>query len=156
MLAKLPRFQRDLASVLLRWGLAAIFIVHGVVKLDQTYALIPELTLAMQTLVGWGELIGGVLLLVGLLSRLAALELIVLQIGAIYYITGKYALIVAPMDDRKAIFRKIGPEYNLVLITACLAVLVLGSGIFSLDHLFVMLWRTWKKPTAPPTVPAPG
>src|SRR5262249_33471738 len=41
-----------------------------------------------QLAVAWGELLGGILLLIGFGSRLAAAWLIVIQVGAIYTVTG--------------------------------------------------------------------
>jgi uncharacterized membrane protein YphA (DoxX/SURF4 family) len=152
MFAKMNQFQVGFASFILRWGLAAICVVHGVIKIHQSAPLGPEMSLTVQRFVGWGELLCGLALAVGLLSRVAALGIIVVQVGAIFLVTGHYALMVAPMGKVGADYRKVGPEFNLVLIAMCLSVLVLGSGVFSLDHLFVTLWRRWRASTAARTV----
>jgi putative oxidoreductase len=142
MFAKLLKPHVDLAALLLRWGLAAIFVVHGYIKVMQNASLFPqELSLTTQTVVGWAELICGLALAVGLLSRIAALGIIALQVGAIILVTGRHALEGLEIGPRGAKFTKVGPEYNLVLIIMALALLVLGSGAVSLDHLLLSRWR---------------
>src|SRR5262249_23489522 len=130
-----------------RLGLAAIFIVHGLIKVLQTLPLRSEMSLTMQTVVGWIELIAGVALLFGFFSRLAALALIVLQGGAILLITGPYPPPGPVVERTGADYTRVGPEFNLVLIAVCLSVMLLGSGALSLDHCL----RTWwgRKSPAP-------
>jgi uncharacterized membrane protein YphA (DoxX/SURF4 family) len=144
MLAKLLKPQADVASLLLRWALAALFTVHGAIKLVQDYPLIPTMSMTMQTVVGVAELTCGVALALGLLSRLAALGMIVVQAGAIMLETWKYALQGPTIEPSGADFSKVGPEFNAVLITMCACVMVLGSGVVSLDH-FLMKWWSGRK-----------
>jgi len=80
---------------------------------------------AAQLAVAWGELIGGVALLLGFLVRLAAAGLIIIQAGAIFTVTWTHGFSVTQG----------GYEYNVVLIAICLAVICLGSGPFSLSGL---------------------
>jgi uncharacterized membrane protein YphA (DoxX/SURF4 family) len=80
---------------------------------------------AAQLAVAWGELLGGIALLLGFLSRLAAAGLIVIQAGAILTVTWVRGFAVTEG----------GYEYNLVLIAACLVLICLGSGPFSLAGL---------------------
>ena len=82
---------------------------------------------AAQYAVAWGELLGGVALLVGILTRVAALGLIVIQAGAIWAVTGLQGFSVA---------RGGGYEYNLALIAMCLALVVMGGGTWAVDRLF--------------------
>jgi len=150
MLSKMLAPKLDLAALILRFGLAAIFIVHGYFKVIQFYPLREEMSLELQTAVGWGELIFGLMLAVGLLSRIAALGLIPLQIGAVVLITGKHAMEGLTIRATGADYAKVGPEFNLVLIAMCLAVALLGGGAVSLDHF---LWKMWqqRKGVAPTT-----
>jgi uncharacterized membrane protein YphA (DoxX/SURF4 family) len=151
MLAKLLRPHADFATLLLRVGLAAIFIVHGVFKVNQDFELLPSImSMEVQVTVGWVELICGGLLLVGLFSRLACLPMIAIQIAAIILVTGKRALGME-MERWGADYSRVGPEYNLVLITVCVAVVALGSGLVSLDHLLkkVFLRKAAAAPAAP-------
>ena len=80
-----------------------------------------------QLAVAWGELLGGIAMALGLLARLAALGLIVIQAGAIWTVT--YALGFA-MDAGP------GYEYNIAIIAMCVALVSLGGGRLSVDHLF--------------------
>jgi uncharacterized membrane protein YphA (DoxX/SURF4 family) len=152
MLTKLLEPKVDLAALVLRVGLAGIFIVHGFIKVVQERPLIPELSQATQTAVGWAELLFGLALLVGLLSRVSALGVIVLQVGAMILVTGKRALEGPAMSMSGADYMKVGPEFNLVLIALCVGVILLGSGTVSLDHLLGRLWQRRRAPAAPPAV----
>jgi putative oxidoreductase len=144
--------QADLASVLLRLGLAAIFVVHGAIKVTQDHQLFNYLSVAEQAMVGWAELIAGLLLAVGLFSRLSAVVLVLLQAGAIVVETGRYAMKGLTITQRGADYTKVGPEYNLVLITMALAVILLGSGRMSLD---TWLWK-WLRRKQHRTAAAPA
>jgi uncharacterized membrane protein YphA (DoxX/SURF4 family) len=108
------------------------------------------LAAAGQLAVAWGELAGGLALLLGVLTRLAAAGLIIIQFGAIYYL-------VAFQQGVFATESTVGYEYNLALIAVCIALIVSGAGLFSLDHWW---WARRQRqaaapsaPSAPPTVP---
>src|SRR5262245_31005630 len=105
------KFQMDLVTLLLRLGLAAIFIIHGYFKIMQNVPLTPELSTEAHFAVGWGELICGLALVFGLASRLAALGIAVLQIGAIILVTGQDALAGPQLDVTGKWFdlRRVGP-----------------------------------------------
>jgi putative oxidoreductase len=141
MFAKLLQPHVDMTALILRIGLAAIFVVHGYFKVIQHVPLIPEFSTHSQVLYGWAELICGTALLFGLLSRLAALGIIVLQAAAIVLVTGKWALAGLEMTSAGADFRRVGPEYNFVLIAMALGVILLGPGVVSLDHCISRLLR---------------
>jgi uncharacterized membrane protein YphA (DoxX/SURF4 family) len=80
-----------------------------------------------QYAVAWGELVGGIALLVGILTRLAALGLIVIQVGAVWTVTGLHGFSVT---------RGGGYEYNLALIAMCLALVIMGGGTWAVDRFF--------------------
>jgi uncharacterized membrane protein YphA (DoxX/SURF4 family) len=80
-----------------------------------------------QYAVAWGELLGGIALLVGVLTRLAALGLIVIQVGAIWTVTGLQGFSVT---------RGGGYEYNIALIAMCLALVIMGGGTWAVDRFF--------------------
>jgi uncharacterized membrane protein YphA (DoxX/SURF4 family) len=134
--------QADLASLALRFGLAAIFVVHGYIKVTQDHQLFNYLSVSEQMAVGWAELIAGLLLLVGLLSRLSAVVLFALQTGAIIVETGRYAMKGLTITQRGADYMKVGPEYNMVLMIMALGVFLLGSGRLSLDR---WVWAWWRR-----------
>jgi uncharacterized membrane protein YphA (DoxX/SURF4 family) len=138
MLKDLLKPHVQLGSFLLRLGLAWICIFHGYLKLtahDGTHwdDQLPEAT---QLAVSWGELVCGFALLFGLLSRVAAIGIIVIQVGAIVLQTAKWDFINTDYIKSYPYSSPTGAEYNFVLIMMCLALLALGSGKVSLDHLF--------------------
>lgn len=152
MLAYLRKPHADLASVILRLGLGFLFIAHGYIKLFQPLSWTEVLTPTMQKVVGWTEFSCGILLLIGFLSRLAVIGLIADMVGAIALVTGAHEFISVGVGPHGFTFAASGFEYNFILIVACLAVLMLGSGWFSLDHLIfdrVRGRRTLMQPANP-------
>jgi uncharacterized membrane protein YphA (DoxX/SURF4 family) len=131
----------DLSALIIRLGLAAIFLVHGYFKVIQDDPLLEQLSKNTELMVGWVELICGAMLGLGLLSRLAAIPLIVEQVFAIVLVTGSRTLAGPMIKATGADYTKVGPEFNLVLIAMCLAVILLGSGAASLDHCLLRLLR---------------
>jgi putative oxidoreductase len=82
---------------------------------------------AGQMAVAWGELLGGIALLLGAATRIAAVGVLVIQLGAIFTVTYQQGFSFASGG---------GYEYNLALVAMCLALIVLGSGPLSFDHWF--------------------
>jgi uncharacterized membrane protein YphA (DoxX/SURF4 family) len=124
--------EREQAAKAARDALGQAFASGGDITppkpLDTNYA---------QLAVAYGELVCGGLLLLGLLTRLAGLIMAVVQTGAIYMFTG--------LNWRNFSVLEGGYEFNVVLVAACLALLFMGGGVLSLDH---MLWG--KKPEQTP------
>jgi putative oxidoreductase len=132
-------FRRfDIASLLLRSMVGVVFIDHGAQKLFGAFGgdgldaaanamagfgLKPGMFFAV--LAGISELSGGLLLLVGLLTPVAGLIITGLMIVAIAVSTGQNGFIAVG---------RLGYEYNLVLITMALALIIAGPGRLSLDH----------------------
>jgi len=79
-----------------------------------------------QMAVAWGELLCGLALLVGLLTRPAALAMIIVQAGAIATVTWGRGF---------AGTTGAGYEYNLLIIAVCVALALSGGGALSLDRL---------------------
>jgi uncharacterized membrane protein YphA (DoxX/SURF4 family) len=77
----------------------------------------------VQLAVAWGELLCGIAMLLGLLTRVAAVGLIVIMIGAIYTVTGAQGFSGAGG----------GYEYNLAILAMCVVLIIKGSGPLSLD-----------------------
>jgi uncharacterized membrane protein YphA (DoxX/SURF4 family) len=158
MFRELLKPHIHLGTFLLRLGLAAIFIFHGFLKLAQGggsnwHAQLDELT---QIAVTWGELICGFLLLIGFVSRMAALGGTVIQVGAIVLQTGHWDFINTDYIPPNANLTPTGYEYNVALIVMCLAILAMGSGKVSLDYLF---FGSREAPPPAPSTPgstAPG
>jgi putative oxidoreductase len=154
MLAYIRRPHADLAAVILRLGLAFLFIGYGYMKVSQDRAMTEHMSFGLQTAVGWTELICGILLAIGLFPRLAALGIIVDMCGAIYLVTGKRDLFGADVGPHGETFKP-GYEYNLLIIVVCLALIAMGGGVFSLNHLiFGRRQRTTSVAVPTPQVPA--
>jgi putative oxidoreductase len=82
---------------------------------------------AVQLAVSWGEAGCGLLLLLGGLTRLAALAMIVVQLGAIFMVT--YARGFSSFGGAFAS----GYEYNVALVAMCLTLALTGAGSLSVD-----------------------
>ncbi|RNJ77400.1 MAG: DoxX family protein [Nitrosopumilus sp. H8] len=107
----------------IRLTLGAIFIAHGIPKFNAGFAGFLEgnsIPLAMQYPIAAGELIPGILLVVGILSRMSGAVIAAIMIGAIFAIHGTTALI----GDA-------GIEFELMLLATSLMVMVAGPGRLS-------------------------
>ena len=125
--------QVDLALLILRLALGAVFIAHGGQKLF-VYGLegvtdsfgkmgVPAASV-MGPVVAFVELLGGVAIVLGLLARLAALGIACVMIGAI-------ALVHLP----NGFFLPQGIEFTLVLLASALALVLTGAGRYSIDAI---------------------
>lgn len=167
----------NLSALVLRLGLAIVFLFHGQEKIlvgdagaswvNEMYARLPDrqsfkpeterttvpalpvsLTfMGTQLVVAWGEFLGGLALAAGLLTRVAALGLMLIQLGAAILIT-----------IPRAYFMRGGMsyefEFNLILILMCLALLILGPGRWSIDYL-LMRRRARQVVAVPAAAPEP-
>jgi putative oxidoreductase len=133
--ARLVRTNASLWSPLvLRLVVGAVFVGHGGQKLFGWFdgygfeasanafagmGLKPGVVMA--ALAGGGELLGGVLLILGLFTRFAALNTAVIMVVAIL------------TAHAKAFFLPAGMEYALTLFAASLVLLETGGGALSID-----------------------
>jgi putative oxidoreductase len=123
-----------LSPLLLRVALAAIFIFHG-------QALIggPESEWGarwnpsdnappapVQLAVAWGQLIGGIALACGFLTRLAACGIIAIMLGAIATVHWEHGFDIT----------KHGYEYNFAIIMMSLCLVLGGPGPIAVDRFF--------------------
>jgi putative oxidoreductase len=128
--------KNTLVPLILRLGLAAIFVYHGLHKVtgegnEMGAAWAREMKdqapqTAVQIAVAWGELLGGVALALGFLTRLAALGIAAIMVGAIYTVHGKHGFSL----------QQGGYEYNFAILVMCAAVFLLGSGTLAVDRWF--------------------
>lgn len=134
----LPPLQRlrPLAPLFLRLGIGLVFVVHGWSKLsdgpDMFAGMLTDLGVGVPLVFAWlvtlAELVGGAMLLLGLLTRLATLPLIGTMIGAITLVKVDLGVIApagAPLP---------GAELDIALLVGLVALLLLGPGRVSVDH----------------------
>jgi putative oxidoreductase len=120
-----------LVPLLLRLALAAIFIYHGLDLVGHEGGMNwapreKEIPAAAQVAVAWGELLGGIALALGLLTRVAAVGIIVLMLGAIATFHGTNEFDVT----------KGGFEYNFAIIVMALCLVLGGPGPIAVDRVF--------------------
>lgn len=132
------RTDEALGLAFVRLGLGVIFTVSGIGKVfaagPKAFGIggfaetLTQLGVPFPTLAAWGvgllELVGGVLLLVGLLTRLVAALLAVDMTVATVLVHYPNGFVVS--DG--------GYEYTLVLALAALGLAIGGAGAFSLDR----------------------
>jgi putative oxidoreductase len=122
--------KNTLVPLVLRVGLAVIFIFHGLGKVNENTDWGSNwnagLPVAQQIAVAWGELLGGVALVIGFLTRIAALGIIAIMAGAIATVHGPKGF---SLQDG-------GYEYNFALIVIAAAVVLLGPGTLAVDRIF--------------------
>ena len=127
--------QNQWAMVPLRIALGIIFISHGAQKLfgwwgghglsgtamlfAGKFGLAPGWLWAL--LAGGGEFVGGLLLLLGLFTRLGAFSICIVMLVAIFKV------------HLGSFFMPTGVEYPCSLLAGAMALLIAGGGKFSLD-----------------------
>ncbi len=124
----------DIAFMGLRTALGVIFILHGTGKFNPGFVgfltgplgLPPE----MQIPLALAETIPGILLIVGVLTRISSSILSIVMLGAIFYVKGASNL----TGDG-------GFEIDLILLAANLVVIVAGPGRVSIAHIVKKLPR---------------
>jgi putative oxidoreductase len=125
-----------LAPLVVRVIVGVIMAAHGLQKLlagpanfggflAQLGVPLPGLMCWVVTLV---ELVGGLLLIVGLFSRLAALLLTIDLVVAIWLVKVNVGLLSTPGGDVP------GAELDLALIAGFLVILFAGPGVISIDR----------------------
>jgi len=139
--------KNTLVPLLLRLVLAAIFIYHGLnlISSETNWGAgwannmpnrPPQLESApAQLAVAWGQLIGGIALGVGFLTRVAALGIIAIMAGAIYTVHLPHGFDIT----------KGGYEYNVAIIVMCVVLVLTGGGTLAVDRVF----RLRRKPVLP-------
>jgi putative oxidoreductase len=137
------RFAPDAAALVLRIVAAAIFLPHGWSKIAgeggsavfaagvaETYGI----PVVLGHLAAYAEVVGAILLLVGLLTRLDALLLAGTMFVAAFVVQLPDALFDVPPNAIKAFVVIRGIETPLAMFAICCALLLLGGGRWSLDH----------------------
>lgn len=131
------RFPASLGLFLLRLVTGAIMAIHGVQKLTDiagTEAFMTSLNLPSPHWMAWGvgvaEVLAGVALVFGLLTRLAGLGVAAVAIGALALVKwGKHNPFVSGQPGFTG-------EFELLLAAVGLALMLLGAGRWSIDGSF--------------------
>jgi putative oxidoreductase len=143
MLTNLFSTTPDWSETLVRVTLGVVFFAHGAQKLlgwfggaglkntMRTMHQFLGLPVPLAFLTVATEFFGGAGLIVGLLSRLAALGIAVLMAAAILMVHRRYGLFLNWFGDREGH----GFEYHLIAIALAFVIIVRGSGALSLDRL---------------------
>ena len=148
MMSNLFSTDPDWTLTAIRITLGVVFFAHGAQKVlgwfggaglqgtlrtmhDHLHLPIPVAFLAVMS-----EFLGGAGLIVGLLSRVAAVGICVTMLSAIVMVHGRNGLFMNWLGDRKGH----GIEYHLLAMALAIAILVRGSGALSLDRL-LYIWQ---------------
>lgn len=123
--------QIDLGLLLLRLVLGTVFIAHGAQKIfvfgfDGLAAGFAQSGIPMAgiaaPLVALGELFGGIALVLGLLTRVAAAGLAAIMVGALFFV-----------HLSAGFFLPAGYEFVLMLMLVAASLAITGGGAVSLD-----------------------
>ncbi|MBT2730469.1 DoxX family protein [Bacillus sp. ISL-75] len=125
--------KNEIGALILRVTLGAIFFIHGVVKfqggIENTAGWFESLGLPGVTAYGVAllEIIGGILLILGLATRLVAALFALLMIGA----TLKVKLAIGFLGNGQMA----GYELDLAFLAIAVYLVINGSKLFSLSKL---------------------
>ena len=117
----------DAVQMGMRLAVGVIFIVHGFSKFGNPgfggWISSMGIPAEMQIPIALAEFIPGILLLVGVLTRISASLISIVMLGAIFLVKGASSLT-----------GEHGYELDLILLASCLVVIVAGPGRVSLSY----------------------
>ncbi|MSU75344.1 MAG: DoxX family protein [Candidatus Magasanikbacteria bacterium] len=123
----------DWGLLALRLALAAIFIMHGKGKFKmwkmQPSAQMSSGMVSLMKFLSIAELFGGIAMLFGFLTQLAAIGLGIIMLGAMKF---KIWVWKTPFASTE----KIGWEFDLLILAVCVALFIFGPGTMSLDNMW--------------------
>jgi putative oxidoreductase len=134
-------FLKSFGLLVARLGLGGILLLHGWIRwnagVQRQIDYLTQFGTPYAEVVAWGaiifELVGGVLLIVGALTRLVGLGVLIQQILIICYTNWyKWPPTLLNADGTY----KGGYEYNVALGLLGLLLFVMGGGVVSIDRLF--------------------
>lgn len=116
----------DFGVLLMRVAIGLVFLTHGwqkVGNMEQTIGFFGSIGIPafLTYIVAYGEVIGGLLLIVGFFTRYAGIFLAVLMVYAVFFVHFKNGYSLANG----------GYEYALTLLLGALALAMTGSGKYS-------------------------
>ena len=104
----------------IRASIGVIFILHGMGKFGPGFAeFLPNLGLPpeMQIPIALAEVVPGILLIIGVLSRFSGALIAIIMVGAIFHVKGAESMI----GDK-------GVEFDVILLASALLIMVAGPG----------------------------
>ena len=145
MLKRLMKTQPDASALLIRLGLGVVMFPHGAQKalgifggqgFTGTLDVFEKnfgMPTAITVLVIAAEFLGSIGLVLGFLSRVAALGIAAVMVGAIQMVHLKNGFF---MNWYNVQGQGQGFEFHILVIAMALAVMIKGSGAFSFDRAF--------------------
>ncbi len=128
MIQTLFGFNPDIATFMVRLAVGSLFVIHGYPKLRAgkkgEWMKNFGMPVAMVPFAGIVEFFGGLALVFGILTPLIALLSAVWMLATTWFAIAKL----------KKKYQS-GWELDITLFLAALAIVFLGSGIYSIDHL---------------------
>ena len=127
------KILNDVVFVGLRSAIGVIFILHGISKFSPGFAEnMPSMGLPaeMQIPIALAELVPGILITIGVFSRLSASVISIVMLGAIFIVKGA-----------SSITGKGGVEIDLILLASALTIMIVGPGRISLAQIIKKLPR---------------
>ncbi len=125
-------FKENKLHDITHWGIRAaigsIFIVHSLKKFDPSFSeavVNMGLPLEIQFPLALAEFIGGILLIIGVLTRITGAVLSIILLGAIFHIRWENGFFISQG----------GWEWDLVMLAALLSIIAAGPGRVSISHL---------------------
>ncbi len=126
----------DLGLLALRLVIGAIFLVHGLQKRPmwkmQPNDKLSAGLLNVLRLLSICEPLGGIAMVVGFLTQLAALGLGIIMLGAINLKGRTRKVPFAPRDQA-------GWEFDFMILGGLVALFFIGAGAYALDHVWLGL-----------------
>lgn len=119
--------HRNLALLLVRLSLGATFLIHGYMKVQMWQADPAAMTTTFKIL-AIAEPLGGLAVLLGVLTRYAALGLAIIMLGAIYMKIVVWGGGIAGFTAQG------GWEFDLSLLASSAVLLAYGPGRHALDQ----------------------
>lgn len=127
MIFELNQFN-DIAFLILRLVIAAIFIYHALPKLKNSGGMSQMMGMpaGMIFMLGMVELVSSLGMIFGFYIQIAAFLLAMVMVGAIYFKMVKWRVPFAAMD-------KTGWEFDLILLAANIFILVNGGSVIGIQ-----------------------
>ena len=127
------KILNDVVFMGLRSAIGVIFILHGMMKFNPGFANFlgnMGLPAEMQIPIALAEVVPGILIIIGVLSRFSAALLSIVMVGAIFHVKGA-----------QSITGDSGVELDLILLAASLVIMIAGPGRISLAQVIKKIPR---------------